>query len=79
MTPDEQEALSLRYSFRSVLCLALSSGRIAIFDRAFRLKAIVDNPMEVIDIIKASMYNAEPVEPQAPKRKPTLTLEDLGL
>ena len=37
MTPDEQEALSIKYSYRSFMVAKLSSGNWALYDRGFKL------------------------------------------
>lgn len=68
MTPDEQEALSRRYSDDSIIILPLSSGRIAVFNRAFELCGFIDfDLLEIIRIWKA------------PAKKREVSLADLGL
>lgn len=44
--PDVQEALSKKYGNEVVMLLALKSGSIAVFNRAFDLKAIIDPKVE---------------------------------
>tara|TARA_R110000868_G_scaffold134284_1_gene346191 strand:+ start:45 stop:323 length:279 start_codon:yes stop_codon:yes gene_type:complete len=92
MTPDEIEALNLKYSLRTTSILLLSSNRWALFDRRYRLHSIVDNPAEVLDFIRGAANNdpglvsGNPNEPTPPVKrrlaKTAATLEllkELGL
>jgi len=75
MTPDQHEALNLKYSLRTASILRLTSGRWACFDRRYRLQSIVDNPAEVLDFIQRMSHNdpglvsGNPDEPAPAKRR----------
>jgi hypothetical protein len=73
MTPDEQEALSSRYSRQAIVILPLSSGNLAIYsDTSRKLCAIIPRPSGWQEILAAW------TPPAVPKR-PQVDLSELGL
>lgn len=73
MTPDEQEALSLKHSNSALILLPLSSGKVAIFDNSRKLLQIREPPLEYHSLALLSLAAlssllvkaAAPVQPQS--------------
>lgn len=71
MSPDEQEALSRKYSDDVIILLPLGSGQVAVFNAARKLCGFV-----VPDNLVIEAWHVWERPERAPK---TFTLEDLGL
>lgn len=68
MSPDEQEAESRKHSSDGVMMLALSSGKIAVFNRAFQLDRIIDpeNTSSGVPLLFEILKSVKPVEQRTP-------------
>ena len=77
MTPDEQEALSRRYSDDVILLLPLKSGAIAVFNNARTLCGFVDETCKLNEEIILQLWH--PPEKPAPRKRQGVDLEELGL
>ncbi len=69
MTPEEQEALSLRFTYRSMMIMRLSTDRYALFTRSFKLVHI--GTWEELQ----SHHN--PVQELSPEPPPKITSTEL--
>lgn len=76
MTPDEQSALSLKYSNRAAIVLRLESGAWALFNAQRKLVGITHS-MEELCLGIACIEST--VEAKATARNTGMTLEELGL
>lgn len=81
MTPDEQEALSRKYSDDVIILLPLKSGHVAVFNSARELCGIDDGYgfCEWDDTGYGLVFRAPDCFRQPIKPPSDFTLEDLGL
>lgn len=75
MTPPEQEALSRKYSNATAIVLRLSDGGYALFNCQRKLIGITNS----LEELALGIATIESTVEATPKRKPGLSLEDLGL
>jgi hypothetical protein len=71
MTPDEQEALSLRYGNDVILLLRLKSCKIAVFDNSRQLIEIIDDSVTLKEVV-VNYHNKPPVLYREVKGPPSL-------
>jgi len=50
INPDSQEALSIKYTTKAIVLIPLRSGRLAVFDRQFNLRQILDEVPTVAEL-----------------------------
>jgi hypothetical protein len=77
MSPDEQEALSIKYGNRGVWLVPLSSGRFGIFDRGFQLVEISGEDAQRVFELALTTRPAGTLEILAREKKTETEMDDL--